>query len=107
MKKLSRLPHEQAIAEGDVGVGPEHDGLPVDGDVEGHVQKFMPGTPGTGGDNARRPINGGELDPTDDVEGHVMGRTRGERLSPGMPGTGGDLTTVDTDEDDTGARRLR
>ena len=93
MKKMNRLPHEQATADGDGGIGPERDGLPVEGDVEGHRQRsgdsFLPGLPGTGGDDLRRPISGGEID-ADDVEGHLMGHTRGERLSPGMPGTGGD-----------------
>ncbi|HEX2756724.1 MAG TPA: hypothetical protein VHM48_14740 [Candidatus Limnocylindrales bacterium] len=100
MKKISRLPHEQAIADGDSGFGPEHDGLPVDQDVEGHqrqvADQFLPGMPGTGGDNLHRPISGGEID-GDDVEGHLMGHTKGERLSPGMPGTGGDNIAVEVD----------
>jgi hypothetical protein len=66
MKKFSRLPHEQVTADGDGGFGPEHDGLPVDGDVEGHI----------------------------------MGHTKGERLAPGMPGTGGDQIAVDIDAED-------
>jgi hypothetical protein len=93
MKKINRLPHEQAIAEGDGGFGPEHAGAPTDQDVEGHGQPsgdgFLPGTPGTGGDQLRRPIGSGEFD-GDDVEGHAMGHTKGERFSPGTPGTGGD-----------------
>jgi len=94
MKKANRLPHEQSIPDTDAGFGPEHDGLPAtDSDVEGHRSRsgdqFLPGMPGTGGDNLHRPISGGEID-GDDVEGHVMGHTKGERLSPGMPGTGGD-----------------
>jgi hypothetical protein len=99
MKKFSRLPHEQ-VTDGDSGVGPEHDGLPVDGDVEGHGIKsprgeFLPGLPGTGGDELRKVI--GE---DDDVEGHIMGHTRGERLAPGMPGTGGDRIAVDIEDAD-------
>ena len=83
MKKLSRLPHEE--------VSPDAaDGLPVDGDVEGH---FLPGLPGTGGD-IHQPIGGEKLRETapddDDVEGHILGHTKGERFGPGMPGTGGD-----------------
>jgi hypothetical protein len=100
MKKISRLPHEQAIAENDSGVGPEDDGLNVDSDVEGHRvgqdDRFLPGMPGTGGDNLRRPISGGEVD-GDDVEGHVMGHTKGERFSPGSPGTGGDEIAVEVE----------
>ena len=98
MKKLSRMPHEQVIADGDGGFGPEHDGLPVESDVEGHragnPDTFLPGTPGTGGDNLRRPSGGGELD-GDDVEGHLMGHTKGERFGPGTPGTGGDQIDVE------------
>ena len=101
MKKMSRMPHEQAIPDTGSGVGPEHDGLPAtDGlDVEGHQARsflpgmpgtggdnFLPGTPGTGGDQLRQVIDDGG----DDVEGHLMGHTKGERLNPGMPGTGGD-----------------
>jgi hypothetical protein len=108
MKKVSRLPHEQVIADGDGGIGPEHDGLPVESDVEGHragdPDSFLRGVPGTGGDNLRRPSGGGELDGGDDVEGHVMGHTKGERLSPGMPGTGGDRIAV---EIEVGPERLR
>ena len=99
LKKISRLPHEQAIAEDDTGLGPEHDKLPFD-DVEGHRagsdDKFLAGLPGTGGDNLRRPVGGGEVDGAD-VEGHLMGHTKGERLSPGSPGTGGDQIAVDTE----------
>jgi hypothetical protein len=95
MKKMKRLPHEQSIPEDTTGIGPERDGLPSEHDVEGHRTRtpdhFLPGMPGTGGDqNVRRPISGGEVVDGDDVEGHVMGHTKGERLTPGMPGTGGD-----------------
>jgi hypothetical protein len=100
MKKVSRLPHEQAIARNDGESGPEHDKLPVDSDVEGHRagsgSGLRPGLPGTGGDNLRRPVGGGEVD-GDDVEGHLMGHTKGERLSPGSPGTGGDQIAVDVE----------
>ena len=91
MKKISRMPHEQSIPE-DSGIGPEHDGLPAtDGqDVEGHkigrTDRFLPGLPGTGGDNLLRHLT----DEGDDVEGHSYGHTQGENLSPGLPGTGGD-----------------
>ena len=88
MKKISRLPHEQFFAEGDDGLGPNHDKLPagVD-DVEGHVvSPLLPGLPGTGGDKFLRVASPEE----DDVEGHVLGHTKGERFGPGMPGTGGD-----------------
>jgi hypothetical protein len=96
MKKISRLPHEQATG---TDTGPEHDGLPVAGDdVEGHRAGFLPGLPGTGGDQVRNAIGkdtlrqatGDEPGAGDDVEGHSFGHTKGERLSPGMPGTGGD-----------------
>ena len=91
MTKMNRLPHEQSVPDAE-GVGPEQDGLPVN-DVEGHRARtpdsFLPGMPGTGGDNLRRPVGGGEVD-GDDVEGHAMGHTKGERFLPGMPGTGGD-----------------
>ena len=119
MKKMNRLPHEQAAPDTDAGIGPEHDGLPAAGqDVEGHRvghveflpgmpgtggDSFLPGMPGTGGDSLRRPINGGEVD-GDDVEGHAMGHTKGERFLPGMPGTGGDQIAVDTDDDVEGHR---
>lgn len=92
VKKISRLPHEQVIAEGDDGLGPNHDKLPGVDDVEGHGQPgtsgFLPGLPGTGGDQLRRPIGSGEA--ADDVEGHIFGHTKGERFGPGTPGTGGD-----------------
>ena len=92
MKKMNRLPHEQAAPDADPNTGSEHDGLPAK-DVEGHRYKapdsFLPGMPGTGGDKVRRPSGGGEID-GDDVEGHAMGHTKGERFLPGMPGTGGD-----------------
>ena len=100
MKKGSRLPHEQAIADSDGGFGPEHDKLPADRDVEGHgagrPDDFLPGLPGTGGDNVRRPISVGEVD-GDDVEGHVMGHTKGERFGPARPGTGGDQIAVEVE----------
>jgi hypothetical protein len=85
MKKISRLPHEQ--------VSPEStDGLPANGDVEGHgFSQF----PGTGGDGARQAVGDEkarqDAPDTDDVEGHFLGHTKGERIGPGMPGTGGDL----------------
>jgi hypothetical protein len=108
MKKMNRLPHEQAVPEGDRDPGPEHDGLPAtDNDVEGHSRgtpdSFLPGMPGTGGDNLRRPTSGGEID-GDDVEGHAIGHTRGERLLPGMPGTGGDAVPNDDENDVEGHR---
>jgi hypothetical protein len=80
MKKLNRLPREEAHDRAD--------GSPADGDVEGHRALALPGTsadtlrpgmPGTGGDAIRRP--GGELTDEDDVEGHLL---------RGQPGTGGD-----------------
>jgi hypothetical protein len=90
MKKMSRLPHEQVAGDHD---GLPVDGLPVDGDVEGHRVpsggNFLPGMPGTGGDQLHRPTGSGEADGDDDVEGH-LGHTKGERFLPGMPGTGGD-----------------
>lgn len=92
MKKMNRMPHEQAVSD-ESEVGPEHDGLPaIDGvDVEGHAmghtkgERLNPGMPGTGGDALRQVVTD-----DDDVEGHAMGHTRGERFSPGLPGTGGD-----------------
>ncbi|HLO35831.1 MAG TPA: hypothetical protein VK194_07105 [Candidatus Deferrimicrobium sp.] len=102
MKKVSRLPHEQAIPESESGLGPEHGASSTDQDVEGHRgpngDTFLPGMPGTGGDNLHRPISGGEID-GDDVEGHLMGHTKGERMSPGKPGTGGDTIAVEVDPD--------
>ena len=101
MKKMNRLPHEQSIPDGGSGPGPEHDGLPaIEQDVEGHSgpSEFLPGMPGTGGDNLHRPIGSGEV-VGDDVEGHLMGHTKGERFLPGMPGTGGERIAVNTDED--------
>ena len=93
MKKISRLPHEQVTGDQNDGLGAEHDARP---DVEGHsAGQLSPGMPGTGGDNLRRPVGGGEVD---DVEGHAMGHTKGERLSPGMPGTGGDARPTGDDE---------
>lgn len=103
MKRARGLPHEQAIAENDSGFGPEHDKLTGDSDVEGHgvgqPDSFLPGLPGTGGDRLRRPISGGEID-GDDVEGHAMGHTKGERFGPGMPGTGGDQIAVEVGPED-------
>lgn len=102
MKKLKNLPHEQIQGDEPGGLGPEHDGLPasLDSDVEGHGAKsedrFLPGMPGTGGDLLHRPINGGELD-GNDVEGHLLGHTKGERFLPGLPGTGGDKIAVEVD----------
>jgi hypothetical protein len=61
MKKMNRMPHEQS------------------------VDQFLPGLPGTGGDEVKRNIADSE-----DVEGHGYGHTKGERLNPGLPGTGGD-----------------
>jgi hypothetical protein len=90
MKKMNRLPHEQVTADGDEGVGPDHDGLPAVDDVEGHGAQFLPGQPGTGGDSLRRPTGSGEAIDEDDVEGHFQVRTKGERFGPGAPGTGGD-----------------
>ena len=83
MKKLSRLPREEAAGDGlPEGAVPEGAG-PTDQDVEGHVNPGGEGLaqrlPGTGGD-FRRPSGGGEL--TDDVEGHLQQR---------LPGTGGDF----------------
>ncbi len=90
MKKMHRMPHEQSIPD-DESVGPVHDGLPAtdDHDVEGHrigrTDTFLPGLPGTGGDEIAV-----QIDDEGDVEGHAFGRTKGERFLPGMPGTGGD-----------------
>ena len=93
MKKMSRMPHEQIAPD-------EADGLPADSDVEGHRKGngFLPGMPGTGGDDLHRPTGSGEID-GDDVEGHLFGHTKGERFLPGMPGTGGDEAA----DDETGA----
>jgi hypothetical protein len=93
MRKLTKLPREEA-ANND-------DGLPVDGDVEGHgvsSDRFAPRLPGTGGDAlaSRRPSSGGELTDDDDVEGHSsavlpgLPGTGGDSLLPSLPGTGGD-----------------
>jgi hypothetical protein len=93
MRKLTKLPREEATDN--------HDGLPVEGDVEAHggpgsqFSPRLPGTggdisprlPGTGGDSLHRPTTGGELK-DDDVEGHGM--PSGESFSPRLPGTGGD-----------------
>lgn len=98
MTKINRLPREEVTGDTKDELGPEHDGRP---DVEGHNVPggvgFGPGRPGTGGDGItpgmpgggeiRRPTGGGEID---DVEGHSMGHTKGERLGPTLPGTGGD-----------------
>jgi hypothetical protein len=89
MRKAKRLPHEAVTADDGL---PNTDKLPGADDVEGHglgQGDFLPGMPGTGGDNLHRPVGTGEVD-GDDVEGHSFGHTKGERLSPGMPGTGGD-----------------
>ena len=93
MKKISRLPHEQVSGGSDDGLGPNHDGLPAGiNDVEAHVlghtkgERFLPGLPGTGGDQLRQVTP----DDGDDVEGHILGHTKGERFGPGQPGTGGD-----------------
>jgi hypothetical protein len=92
---MSRLPHEQVAGDHD---GLPVDGLPVDGDVEGHRvpsgANFLPGMPGTGGDQLHRPTGSGEAVGDDDVEGHSFGHTKGERFLPGMPGTGGDQADV-------------
>ncbi|GAC1670399.1 MAG: hypothetical protein NVS9B8_13560 [Candidatus Limnocylindrales bacterium] len=107
MKKFNRLPREQAVAGADDEFGPNHDGLPAGNDVEGHrsrnAESFLPGVPGTGGDNLHRPVGGGEYD-EDDVEGHRLGRTIGERLSPAMPGTGGDQAHPPTEDATEGHR---
>lgn len=71
-----RLPHEGKVTSDDRTNN--LDGLPTAEDVEGH---FLPGMPGTGGDNLHKPSGGGEVVDDDDVEGHFL---------PGMPGTGGD-----------------
>ena len=91
MRKTNRLPHEAATVEDGL---PNNDKLPAAEDVEGHRLPegrgdFLPGMPGTGGDNLHRPVGTGKVD-GDDVEGHSFGHTKGERLNPGMPGTGGD-----------------
>jgi hypothetical protein len=107
MKKMNRLPHEQSVPDTDASVASNHDGRSVaDSDVEGHRAGFLPGMPGTGGDSLRRPISGGEVD-GDDVEGHALGHTKGERFLPGMPGTGGDVKVkiaVDVEDDVEGHR---
>jgi hypothetical protein len=87
MKKINRLPRESATGTPEA---PNHDGLPVTGDVEGHRARSAPGDfaprlPGTGGD-FRRPTGSGENDPGEDVEGHVA-----PSFAPRLPGTGGDF----------------
>ena len=110
MKKQNRLPHEEATgAPGDAQASAV-DG--ADADVEGHGARsgdgFLPGLPGTGGDELHRPSSGGEVVGDSDVEGHTMGHTKGERLSPGMPGTGGDHVNPfgQTDGDDVEGPRV-
>jgi hypothetical protein len=73
MKKINRLPREQATGgPDDVVYRNTDDGLNVTGDVEGHARltddEFAPRLPGTGGD-FRRPSGGGEIAGEDDVEG--------------------------------------
>ena len=99
MKKVSKLPREQAAND--------EDGLPASGDVEAHGKPngpdpYAPRLPGTGGDIVHRPTTGGELTrDDDDVEAHGMQPgpethaptlpgTGGDSVRPGMPGTGGD-----------------
>jgi hypothetical protein len=105
MKKMNRLPHEQST---DTEAVPQADGLPAsDTDVEGHRAGFLPGQPGTGGDQVRNAIDDGEnvrnATDGDDVEGHAFGHTKGERFLPGMPGTGGDQVRHVVAEDDPSA----
>jgi hypothetical protein len=89
MKKINRLPRESATGTPEA---PNHDGLPLGADVEGHhvgsgPDDFAPRLPGTGGD-FRRPTGSGENDPgAQDVEGHG-GPTP---FAPRLPGTGGDF----------------
>jgi hypothetical protein len=92
MRKMNRLPHEEATQDG-LGT---NDALPAgtgptDTDVEGHRAPegdgFAPRLPGTGGD-FRRPTSGGEAT-DDDVEGHGAGH--GDELASRLPGTGGDF----------------
>ncbi len=108
MKKLNRLPREQVTGpEGDVKKG-DADRYPgADTDVEGHRADFLPGLPGTGGDDLHRPIGAGEAT-EDDVEGHSL--PSGGAFLPGLPGTGGDRfrrpvgggEIADDDVDDSG-----
>ena len=68
MKKMNRLPHEQASGDGRRRAHcPEQRRVPTDQDVEGHVDPGGEGScqrlPGTGGD-FRRPSGGGEVDGT-------------------------------------------
>ena len=83
MKKLTKLPREEAAED--------RDRLPGDSDVEGHgvptPDSSLTSLPGTGGDRARRPSSGGEAT-EDDVEGHGMESPDG--FLPQLPGTGGD-----------------
>ena len=72
MKKISRLPREQAAGVDD-GLQDVDQAPGVDGDVEGHRSPSgdrLNRLPGTGGD-FRRPSGGGEIDAEDDVKGHV------------------------------------
>ena len=103
MKKISRLPHEQAAGVDD-GLQDVDRAPSVDGDVEGHRvgrEPFAPRLPGTGGD-FRRPSGGGEATDEQDVEGH--GVPSGDRLNR-LPGTGGDFRRpsgggeIDADDD--------
>jgi hypothetical protein len=66
MRKLTKLPREEATEEDDVeGHGSAMlPGLPGTGG-----DSVLPGTPGTGGDSIRRPIGGGEVTIDDDFEG--------------------------------------
>jgi len=78
MKKVSKLPREQAAND--------EDGLPASGDVEAHGMQngpdsyaprlpgtggdsLLPGMPGTGGDAIRRPVGTGDAGSQDDIEG--------------------------------------
>jgi hypothetical protein len=95
MRKLTKLPREEAADN--------HDGLPAEGDVEGHGAPgstfsprlpetggdLSPRLPGTGGDSFHRPSSGGELTDDEDVEAHGVQAATGE-FSPRLPGTGGD-----------------
>jgi hypothetical protein len=93
MRKMNRLPHEEASQDDGLGSNeafPAGSG-PTDSDVEGHRagegERFAPRLPGTGGD-FRRPTSGGEAT-DDDVEGHRAGDAR--EFAPRLPGTGGDF----------------
>jgi hypothetical protein len=125
MRKLNRLPREEATSEDGL---PRADGLPAgtgptDSDVEGHRagagDRFGQRMPGTGGD-IHGPSGGEVIGDDDDVEGHTrlpgtggdfaprLPRTGGE-LAPRLPGTGGDYrrpigTGEATDDDVEGHR---